>query len=326
VNKIKTFFKENYKIILIFIAIYIIINIKLPYYILAPGGTIDISEKIEVEKSNDLNGKLYLLYATEIKATIPTLIMSKINPKWDLYKNEEKQVSDESIEEVEFRNKILLNNSIDIATKIAYEKANKQITTKASKNYILGITNESSCDFEIGDIILEVENEKVSSTQEIKNIIENSKEANINLKVKRDDEQIITSCEINQDKKIGVVIVTDYEYELDPNIKINFSKSESGSSGGMMLTLNIYTNIIDEDIIKGRKIAGTGTIDEYGNVGEIGGVKYKIIGASKDDIDIIFVPEKNYKEAIEVKEKYDYDMKIISIKTFDEVINYLKEN
>jgi len=82
---------------------------------------------------------------------------------------------DESIEEVEFRNKILLNNSIDIATKIAYEKANKQITTKASKNYILGITNESSCDFEIGDIILEVENEKVSSTQEIKNIIENSR-------------------------------------------------------------------------------------------------------------------------------------------------------
>lgn len=78
-----------------------------------------------------------------------------------------------------------------------------------------------------------------------------------------------------------MVVVTDYDYDLDPAITLKFKQSESGSSGGMMLTLSIYENITSEDLIKGKSIAGTGTIEKDGTIGEIGGVKYKIIGASK---------------------------------------------
>ncbi len=42
-----------------------------------------------------------------------------------------------------------------------------------------------------------------------------------------------------------------------------------------MLTLTIYNAISGEDLIKGRNIAGTGTINLDGTVGEIDGVKYK---------------------------------------------------
>ena len=44
------------------------------------------------------------------------------------------------------------------------------------------------------------------------------------------------------------------------------------------------------------------------------------------NIDLIFVPEENYEEAIQVKNEYNYNMKIIKVHTFDEVINYLKNN
>ena len=91
-----------------------------------------------------------------------------------------------------------------------------------------------------------------------------------------------------------------------------------------MTAVSIYNAITEEDITKGLNIGGTGTVDILGNVGEIDGVKYKIMGAVKNDIDIVFVPSGNYEEAIETKNNNDYDIEIVSIDTFEDVINYLK--
>ena len=41
-----------------------------------------------------------------------------------------------------------------------------------------------------------------------------------------------------------------------------------------------------------------------GTVGEIDGIKYKIMGAAKNKVDIVFVPSANYEEAIMTKNKY----------------------
>lgn len=53
-----------------------------------------------------------------------------------------------------------------------------------------------------------------------------------------------------------------------------------------MTTLEIYNSLTDDDLTKGYKIVGTGTIDMEGNVGMIGGVKYKLKGAIKKKADI----------------------------------------
>ena len=63
-----------------------------------------------------------------------------------------------------------------------------------------------------------------------------------------------------------------------------------------------------------------------GNVGEIGGIKYKIMGAVKNKMDIILVPSANYKEAMKVKKEKNYKIKIVEVKTFQDAIKYLKEN
>lgn len=93
-----------------------------------------------------------------------------------------------------------------------------------------------------------------------------------------------------------------------------------------MMSLSIYSAISGEDILKGRNIAGTGTIDMEGNVGEIGGIKYKVMGAVKNKMDIILVPSANYKEAMKVKKEKKYKIKIVEVKTFQDAIKYLKEN
>ena len=54
-----------------------------------------------------------------------------------------------------------------------------------------------------------------------------------------------------------------------------------GPSAGLMFTLGIIDKLKPEDLTGGKVIAGTGTIDDEGNVGPIGGIPQKLVGAKK---------------------------------------------
>lgn len=325
--KFKQFIKENYKFLLLILLIVLFFNVKVPYYIMAPGGTINITDRVEMEGYKNKDGSLNMLYVSEYEGTPATLLVAKLK-SWDIEKNEERQISDESISDIEKRNKIMRDNSLDIATMVAYKAADKEITIKDKKNVVIGVTKDNG--LEVGDVILKTDGQECDDIKEIKKII-SSKEVGdtITFKVLRNNkEEEIKSKILLEDntKVIGVVIITEYDYDIDPEINVKFKKTESGASGGLMLTLTIYNAISDEDIIKGRNIAGTGTISPDGTVGEIDGIKYKIMGAAQDKMDIVFVPSANYDEAIKTKEKYNYDINIIKVDTFDEAVEYLKNN
>ncbi|MGN1342394.1 MAG: PDZ domain-containing protein [Bacilli bacterium] len=325
--KFKQFIKENYKFLLLILLIVLFFNVKVPYYIMAPGGTINITDRVEMEGYKNKDGSLNMLYVSEYEGTPATILVAKLK-SWDIEKNEERQIADESISDIEKRNKIMRDNSLDIATMVAYKAADKEITVKDKKNVVIGLTKDNG--LEVGDVILKTDGQECDDIKEIKKII-SSKEIGdtITFKVLRNNkEEEIKSKILLEDntKVVGVVIITEYDYDIDPKINVKFKNSESGASGGLMLTLTIYNAISDEDIIKGRQIAGTGTISPDGTVGEIDGVKYKIMGAAKDKMDIVFVPSANYDEAIKTKEKYNYDINIIKVDTFDEAVEYLKNN
>ena len=92
-----------------------------------------------------------------------------------------------------------------------------------------------------------------------------------------------------------------------------------------MTTLAIYDALIPEDLTHGLKIAGTGTIDSNGNVGEIGGVNFKLAGAVYGKADIFLVPSgENYEDAMRIKKERNYKIEIVEINTFDDAIEYLK--
>ena len=49
------------------------------------------------------------------------------------------------------------------------------------------------------------------------------------------------------------------------------------------------------------------------------------MGAAKNNMAIAFVPSGNYEEAIATKEKYNYDIEIVKVDTFEEAVNYLQK-
>jgi PDZ domain-containing protein len=71
-----------------------------------------------------------------------------------------------------------------------------------------------------------------------------------------------------------------------------------GPSAGLMLALGIIDKIKPEDLTGGKIIAGTGTIDELGDVGAIGGIPQKIIGAKGAGATVFLTPKDNCNEAV----------------------------
>lgn len=317
----KKFLKENLRFIIFMIILITVVNIELPYYIEAPGGTINLTKRID-ENYKKENGSLNMLYVTEYKGNIVTVLLSKIIKSWDLFEISNQQVSNEDAHDIYVRNKVMLDNSINNATYVAYNYAGKNLTIKEIENIVIATTKDNG--LKIGDIILSIDDYEVENNKTIKEYLSSLNPGDkVNLKIKRNDKEETISITIDEDKVIGIMLITNYIYETPDDLNINFRSGEGGSSGGLVLALGIYSEITDTDILKGRNIAGTGTIDIDGTIGEIDGIKYKIAGAVRNKMDVVLVSPYNYEEAKQVVKENNYNIEIVCVKTFKEAINYL---
>ena len=321
INNTKQFIKDNFKSMILMLIFIIVVNIELPYYIEAPGGTINLTKRID-EDYNKKDGSLNMLYVTQYRGNIVTVLLGQLFPSWDIYEISNQQISNESSKEIYLRNKVMLDNSIQNATFVAYQEAGIEITIKDTKNIVIATTKENG--IEIGDNIISVDNHEISNINELKSYLNSKNKGDIvKVKLEREETEKTISIKLEEDKILGVAMITNYEYELPNELNINFRNGEGGSSGGLILTLGIYSELTDVDILKGRNIAGTGTIDIEGNIGEIDGIKYKIAGAVKDKMDIVLVSPYNYEEAKKVVEENNYDIELVEVSTFKEAIEYL---
>ena len=321
------YIKSSYKFIITLIIILIIFSIRFPYYIDAPGGISDMQKKLNI-KSNS-KGTFNIVFVKEYKATIPTLLYALINKDWDIIKQKEVLLENESNKDYDIRDKYFMKESISNATLVAYKKAKKEIKIKNTEHIVIYKDSISDTDIKIGDIILEINDIKIKTKNDISNIIEKH-DINDKLKIKvinKDKEYTRYAYikEIEKEKKLGILLSTINTYKLNPDIRVKMKNNESGSSGGLITALSIYDNLIEKDITKGLKIVGTGTIDIDGNIGSIGGVEYKLKSAVHNKADLFIAPMgENYEDAIKLKNEKKNDIKILGVSTFDEVIDYLE--
>lgn len=317
---LKRLFKE-YKYLLLGILIaFILVYYKLPFKIEKTGGLINISKRIE---NYNINGSFNMAYVSEIDASILTYLYSLINPDWDATTNDKEHITEK---ENQKRGTIMLKNANQTAELVAYELANKEIKIKNTHYYVTYISDLSKTNLKIGDEIVEVDNIPIEKIADLNGVI-NSKQIGdiLNITVLNDKKKVSKTAKIinYEGKKIGIMIIPIYEYNSKLNYKNN--KDEYGPSGGLMMTLAIYDYITNSNLAKGRIIAGTGTIDIDGNIGEISGIKYKLKGALKDGADVFLVAKDNYKEAIKIKNDYNYDIEIVKVSNINEAIEYLKK-
>ncbi len=323
-DAIKTLIKENYKFIIFLVVIVALFTVKLPFYIECPGGVLNVNDKVEVEKSYDVSGSFNLAYVTSFKASLPTYIYASFNKDWDIYKKED-ILDHNTKEEVDYRNHILLDEANANATIVAFNKTNNYVMVTNRKLIVIYIDENSNTDLQIGDEIKEVNGIQITDKNQLLDLIKNI-DGKIEFKVLNngEHERYAYKVDINGEKLVGIILSEAKDVDTSLDVKFKFKDTESGPSGGFMMALSLYNYLTEEDITKGMKIVGTGTIDEEGNVGAIGGIKYKIKGAAKEKADIFFVPVDNYDEAMKVVKDSKLKINVIKIEHIDEAIDYLK--
>lgn len=327
-NYLKEELKTNYKFYIVYIILISLLFINFNYYVYSPGGLEDLTDRIEVENSYDSKGSFNLTYVTSRAGNVYNILLSYIIPSWDLVSIKDSQIENESTSEVVKRNQIYLRQTSYDAIIAAFNEANIDYEIKNVNVTVTFVYDDSNTNIKTGDIIKEINGEKVNSYEELSNEISKYNENDkINFKVLRDDKEVETYAILK--KENDKIIVGMYLAELkdiitNPSVNYIFKDNESGSSRGLMCALDIYNKITEYDLTKGDKIAGTGVIYEDGSVGSIDGVKYKLKGAVKNSADVFIVPSENYEEAINLKNKYDYDIEIIEADNLHNVIEKLK--
>ncbi len=328
-DKVKQFLSNEWKFFLLIVVISFITMFEFPYYIDTPGGLLDVSDRIEIKDSYSSKGSFNLAYVSELKATIPTLFIAWLHPDWDILKEEDVLYDNETMKDLMLRDQLLLQEAVGNATIVGYQKAGKELVIKNEKVYVGYVLEDAETTLKVGDQILEVNGRKIENKEQLSKLTQTfKKDEIIDLKVLYEGKEKIRTAtlkEVDGRILVGIILTQISEVETNPEIEFHFKKSESGPSGGLMTALSIYNMLTEEDLTKGKRIVGTGTIELDGTVGSIGGVKYKLKGAVNKKAEIFFVPAgENYEEAMKLKEKNNYKIEIISISNIDDAINYLK--
>lgn len=331
-NKIKTAIQEDYKFILFLILLFIIFNFPMNYYITIGGGISDAKERIEVEDGNNSKGSFNISYVTQLDANLLVYGLSYIIPTWEredanLYKYD----NNESLDDIQFRADLDLKSANGTATYWAYTLAKKEIEETSKKLYVIATFKEKyPTELQIQDEIISIDGNKYSTIEEYKEYINTKnidEELEIKVRRKKKEKTIKTKVyEVENRKIIGVTLQYVKEYKTSPPVTINFKKSESGPSGGLITTLEIYNQLTKKDITRGKIIAGTGTIEEDGTIGEIGGIEHKILGAVSAHADIFLTPgNDNYKDAKKYIKEKKLKIKLIKVDTIEDAIKKLEE-
>lgn len=321
--------KRNYKFYIGLFLIMALFLIRFDYVIYTPGSLENLNDRIIVTPSNESKGSMNLTYVTSIPANIPNMLLSLIIPNWDIESLNNMRVEDESEKEIENRDKIYLKDTSYDAIIAAFKEANMKYEITNIDVTITYIYNIAKTNLKVGDVVKTINGVKITSFNSLINEV-NKYEVGEKLIINVLRNNKIIECEativLEENKKmIGISLAELKNIKTNPEVKFVFKNNESGSSRGLMCALEIYNRITKYDITKGDIISGTGVIDENGNVGSIGGVKYKLKGAVNKHAKVFIVPSDNYEEAISLKNKYKYDIEIIKADTLKNVIKALKE-
>jgi PDZ domain-containing protein len=152
------------------------------------------------------------------------------------------------------------------------------------------------------DEIVSVDGTAVSSRQKLQELIQ-AKPVGTELTVayKRGGQQATVKiksgpAEDGTTPRIGVAVENKQPHPF--TLKIDLERI-GGPSAGLMFALGIVDKLEPADLTGGKVIAGTGTIDDEGRVGPIGGIPQKLVAAKRDGATVFLAPEANCAEAVE---------------------------
>lgn len=309
-----------------------------------PGSALELDEIVEVSDGYTQTGDFMLTTVSMMSGTISYYLYSFIDPYMETIPKEYVLNENEKQEDYSKRQEKVMKQSQDDAIIAAFKFLDYPIEINEKGIMVMGFTPGAPSEdiLEVGDLITAVDDKQVRKVDDLLEYFKNKKANDLveveftrNNKKFKEEIPLVNFSEQYEDEtipkdKVGIGIYPFNEREVIPSKTVIFHTEEiGGPSAGLMFTLEIIDQLIPEDLTKGYKIAGTGTIDVNGVVGQIGGAGLKVKAASESGAEIFFVPKDiteddiNQKEAEATNIDLGNPLKIVPVADLNEVIEYL---
>ena len=175
-----------------------------------------------------------------------------------------------------------------------------------------------------GDLITTIDGVSVDTVEEIREVITgHSVGEPVVVSFLRDSvnstETITTRASASQADVPAIGVTFGMGYIYTPRVSYGIDPNVGGPSAGLMFALTIYDKLTPGDLIAGRVIAGTGTINEQGTVGPIGGIQEKLAAAERDHAEIFLMPRANCADLARSS-----GSRVVAVSTLAEAISALE--
>lgn len=341
-KKIPTWIKG----ILIIAALYLFVFQPIPYYMEVPGRAFGLDDMIEVDQEYGNDPGEFYITTVGIQQVTPMTALTSIMPYRDLLSEKELFGDIQDFEEYDVIQQYYMTSSSNTAIQVAFDAAGKSYDLDYNGVYVLQILEDSDFanDLKIGDTIKEVDGRKFQSSHDFMDYVSNLNVGEtLEISFEREGEMYTATGDLIQLESglpgIGIGLVDNTSLQTDPLVEIH-AGGIGGPSAGLMFSLQIYNQLVEENIQGDYKIAGTGTIAPDGEVGRIGGIEKKIVAADEEEVDYFFAPHdevpeemlnlfpdlrSNYEAAVETAEAIDADLEVVPIQTFSDALEFLEE-
>lgn len=316
--------------------------IQTPYYFTVPGDAKVLSEVIEVEDGYNYEGSFMLTTIRMGRANPINYIWSTFSDRRELMHVDQVRPQGETDDQYQHRQMMLMSGSQETAVIVAYEAADEIAEFEYHGVLVTQVIEGMGADgvLESGDRIIGVGDQTVMEVQTMLEYLSEYDESDVvSVTFERVDEKRTEEIEIQafpeevgaEPGAAGLGIagpVTDRTLTTSRQVDIDASQI-GGPSAGLMFSLEIYNQLTEQDVTRGLDIAGTGSINEDGSVGRIGGAGQKVHAAHESGADIFFAPYENgrdgsnYDEALQAAEDSGTEMEIVRVNHFDEALDFL---
>lgn len=302
-------------------------NVELPYLAWSAGPVSDAADAIDIEEVEVFTpeGELLMLTVLSQDVNVFEAVIAGLDPTIDLLRKERVRPPDETDEE--YRERVLAqmddsqNRAITVAlTSLGYEMVPTDVI-------VIEILADLPADgvLEPGDSVNTVNGVEIVRSADVPGALDGLAPGDeLTLGITRAGSEMEVTLELaarddDPDAPIMGIVVREL---TDPPFPVAIQAGNvGGPSAGMMHALAIIDTLTPGELTGGNVIAGTGTIEYDGSVGNIGGIRQKVAAAEAAGASVILVPAGNYEEALTAERDI---IDIVPIANLEEAIAYLE--
>ncbi|MEZ5342743.1 MAG: S16 family serine protease [Acidimicrobiales bacterium] len=309
--------------------------IKPGYVALVPGSVRATEPLVVVDGTTTYPSSGEVFYTTvKLRQDISwwEYLVTKQNDDAELVE-EEQILGDQTSDELEQQNLVMMTDSKDVAVAVALNKLGYH-TISSDGVHIVEIVPGSSADghLEVGDVVVAMDGVPTVAAIDLVNAIGDRRVGTeVVISVERGDDVIDIPITLGQRAdgspgaflgvgpvdRIQIVDTAPFAVDID-------SGTVGGPSAGLAFTLAILDSLTEGDLEGGHQVAVTGTISPTGAVGAIGGIMQKVAAVVDTDAEIFIVPlAQGEDELARVRERAGDDFQIFPVETLDEALDVL---